>query len=109
MRFGLKDLDLEYIIKVLEKLPDIEKAVIFGSRAKGNYKTGSDIDMAIYGERITFDTVAKLNSSLEEEGPLPYFVDIVDYTHSDNTELKEHVDRIGIIIYENKASYETET
>ncbi|WP_414646601.1 nucleotidyltransferase domain-containing protein [Clostridium tetani] len=53
---------------------EIEKAYIFGSRAKGNYKPGSDIDIAIYGENINLDILSKLNSILEEKSPMPYFL-----------------------------------
>ena len=48
--FGLLDRDIKYIIKALEQHDEIEKAVIFGSRAMGNYKKGSDVDIAIIGE-----------------------------------------------------------
>ncbi|OPJ65309.1 nucleotidyltransferase domain-containing protein [Clostridium chromiireducens] len=99
MEFGLKRIDLEYIIKTIEKFPEIEKAIIFGSRAKGNYKPGSDIDIAIYGEKINFDIVSKLHSNLEEKGPMPYFFDVVDVTHINHKELKEHIERVGKIIY----------
>jgi len=100
MSFGLKEYDLEYIKNMIKKFPEIEKAVIFGSRAKGNYKPGSDVDIAIYGENITFDIVSKLHAMLEEYGPLPYFFDVVDYTHLKNKELKEHIDRVGKTIFE---------
>lgn len=99
MDFGLIESDLEYIIKIIKYFPEIEKAVIFGSRAKGNYKPGSDIDIAIYGGKITFDILAKLHSLLEDESPMPYQFDIVDYTHSENKEIKEHIERVGKIIY----------
>ena len=100
MKFGLKEFDLDYIISKISDFSEIEKAVIFGSRAKGNYKPGSDIDIAIMGENITFDVLSKLHSLLEEQGPLPYLFDIVDYTHLNHHELKEHIDRIGKVIYE---------
>lgn len=103
MNFGLKQSDIEYIVDVIKKFPEIEKAVIFGSRAKGNHKAGSDVDIAIYGENITFDTVASIHFMLEEEGPLPYFFDIVDYTHIEHEELKEHIDRVGKVIYESRS------
>ncbi len=101
MNYGLKNSDLEYIINSIGRFPEIKKAVIFGSRAKGNYKPGSDIDIAIYGENITFKIVAKLHSVLEDESPMPYFFDIVDITHLENKEVKEHVERVGKIIYES--------
>lgn len=102
MSFGLSEADIEYIVGVIAKYKEIKKAVIFGSRAKGNYKAGSDIDIAIYGEDITIDTISSLHSLLEDESPLPYLFDIVDYTHLEHKELKEHIDRVGIVIYERQ-------
>jgi predicted nucleotidyltransferase len=61
MDFGLKSEDLSYIISVLQGVREIEKAVIFGSRAKDSYKPGSDIDNAIYGKGISVDTVAHVH------------------------------------------------
>ena len=102
MSFGLKDSDLEYIIDVIGRFSQIKKAVIFGSRAKGNYKSGSDIDIAIYGEDINFDILARLHSMLEDESPMPYLFDIEDFTHTEHNELKEHITRAGKVIYEKK-------
>jgi predicted nucleotidyltransferase len=100
MNFGLRETDIDYIINTIESFVEIEKAGIFGSRAKGNYKSGSDIDIAIYGNNITFDTLSALHSLLEEQGPMPYLFDIVDYTHLTHKELKEHIDRVGKIIFQ---------
>ena len=94
MNFGLRQSDINYILDAIKKFPEIEKAVIFGSRAKGNYKHGSDVDIAIHGKKVTFDTISALHSMLEEQGPLPYFFDIVDYTHLNHKELKDHIDRV---------------
>lgn len=99
MNFGLRQSDIDYIIDAIKKFSNIEKVVIFGSRAKGNYKSGSDVDMAIYGENITFDTISVLHSMLEEQSPLPYLFDIVDYTHLNCEELKNHIDRVGKVIF----------
>ncbi|WP_427338041.1 nucleotidyltransferase domain-containing protein [Caloranaerobacter sp. DY30410] len=104
MSFGLTESDIDYIKKTIEKFSEIEKAVIFGSRAKGDYKLGSDVDIAIFGENITFDTISKLHAMLEEYSPLPYFFDVVDYLHLQNKELKEHIDRVGKTIFERKTS-----
>lgn len=100
MKFGLKEENLMYLVTVLGKFDEINKAVIFGSRAKGNYKSGSDVDIAIFGENVTFSTVSRLHAILEDESPMPYFFDIVDYTHLNHKELREHIDRVGKIIFE---------
>jgi len=102
MDFGLIESDLEYIIDAIKYFPIIEKAVIFGSRAKGNYKPGSDIDIAIFGKKITFDVLAKLHSMLEDDSPMPYKFDVIDYTHLNHEELKEHIKRVGKTIYEKE-------
>lgn len=100
MNYGLKEEDLAHIIMVIKMFPEIDKAVIFGSRAKGTNKNGSDVDLAILGEKITFDTIAKLHSLLEDQSPMPYLFDIIDYTHLKHGELKRHIERAGKTIYE---------
>lgn len=100
MLYGLKEEDIDYIVSNITRFNEIEKAVIFGSRAKGTHKPGSDIDIAIFGDNITFDTISALHSVLEEESPLPYLFDIVDYTHLGHKELREHIDRVGKVIFE---------
>ena len=74
MIFGLLDQDLDYIIKAIRQHTEIEKVKIFSSRAMGNYKKGSDVDIAILGKDINEKIVAQLSDILNEEYPLPYFV-----------------------------------
>lgn len=102
MKFGLKEEDIAYIVTALSKFDEIKKAAIFGSRAKGNYKPGSDVDIAVFGEDISFSTIAHLHFMLEEDSPMPYFFDIVDYTHLAHRELKEHIKRVGITIFDRE-------
>lgn len=63
------------------------------------YKAGSDVDIAIWGETVTLDTVSRLRGQLEEESLMPYFFDIVDYTHLNHDDLRQHIDRVGKIIF----------
>lgn len=65
MNFGLRDEDLDNIIATIQQFSEIEKAAIFGSRAKGNYKPGSDVDIAIWGNDISFSTLSRLHAILE--------------------------------------------
>lgn len=97
--FGLRESDLAYIIKTLSQFDTIDKAIIFGSRAKSNYSYGSDVDIAIKGT-IDFRTVAKLSYLLNQESFMPYKFDIVNYTKTQHNDLKEHIDRVGILIYD---------
>jgi predicted nucleotidyltransferase len=97
--YGLLDRDIKFIIKALKNYIEIDKAVIFGSRAIGNYKKGSDIDLAIFGEKIDRNIIIKLNDDLNEKYPLPYFFDIINYNDISNKELKDHIDNLGKLIY----------
>ena len=97
--FGLLKRDFDFITKALITLPEIEKAVIFGSRAMGNYKKGSDIDIAIFGDKTTSNTITRLSASINQELPIPYFVDVIDYNTISNIKLKEHIEQEGKIIY----------
>ena len=98
-KFGLRESDLTYIVKTLSQFDTIDKAIIFGSRAKGNYSHGSDVDIALKGT-IDFKTVAKLSYLLNQESFMPYKFDIVNYTKTQHNDLKEHIDRVGILIYD---------
>ncbi len=97
--FGVLERDLNFIVQEFKKFPEIEKAVIFGSRAMGNYKKASDIDIAIYGQDITFDILSKINYKLNEVIPTPYFIDVVHFEKTKNEELKKHISEFGKIIY----------
>ncbi len=65
----------------------------------GNYKNGSDVDIAVLGELISNNTILKLNDYLNEIYPLPYFFDIINYNSITNENLKKHIDIEGKIIY----------
>lgn len=97
--FGLRDSDILDIIQVLEKFPEVELARIFGSRAKGNYRNGSDVDLAVFGNNISFERIIHISSVLNEETMMPYYFDVLDYYSIENADLVRHIDRIGKIIY----------
>jgi len=97
--FGLTDRDIAQILAVIRKFPQVEKVLIFGSRAKGNYKPGSDVDLAVKGKNIGYRDITRLSVSLNEDLPLPYFFDVVHYETLDNVALIAHIDRVGKIIY----------
>ena len=98
-RYGLSDSALEQVTEAIRQFDQIVAVVLFGSRAKGNYKPGSDIDLAVKGDRVSPRNVAQLADCLNEETPLPYFFDVVHYETLDNQALVDHIDRVGIVIY----------
>ena len=99
LRFGLKEHDIDLISGVFSKYPEIKEVIIYGSRAKGNYKPGSDIDLVIKGTPIFMDIIAEIKFKLEEDLPLPYFFDVADFNSINNPELIEHINRVGKIFY----------
>jgi uncharacterized protein len=99
---GLSDHEISNIIKALEELSEIEEVVIFGSRAKGNFKKASDIDLAVKGKSVTDVIVRRLSARLNEELPMPYFFDVVHYESIINSELIDHINRVGTVIYKKQ-------
>ncbi len=96
--YGLTPSELQTILQILQMFPEIDEAVLFGSRAMGREKRGSDIDIALKGvgiESIASDVSQVLNS----ESPLPYYFDIIDYYSITEQELRDHIDRVGKTIY----------
>ena len=98
MKYGLIERDFIYINEAIREFPEIEEVILFGSRAKGNYKIGSDVDLAIKGDRITYEITARFADCLNEEKPLPYFFDVVHYEAIANPILKAHIDHVGITL-----------
>lgn len=78
---------------------DIDSVVLYGSRAKGNFKHGSDIDLALFGNNLTLETIYKLYDALDELY-LPYKFDLTIFDAIESEELKEHIRRVGISFFE---------
>ena len=102
--FGLSSTATEQIRKILREFPDIEMASIYGSRAMGNYKKGSDVDLAIFGSSLKPDTPLGLSRRLNQEAPLPYHFDVTDMRRLDNSDLRHHIQTHGKHLYEKTPS-----
>ena len=97
--FGLTDRDMKTLQDIFKKYPDVKKVFVFGSRAKGTYKQGSDIDLVIMNEGVQ-DTFIRTIKSDFEESSLPYIVDLVNYPTLKHPELKNHIDRVGVPLFQ---------
>uniref|UniRef100_A0A7C3I2B0 Nucleotidyltransferase domain-containing protein n=1 Tax=Gracilinema caldarium TaxID=215591 RepID=A0A7C3I2B0_9SPIR len=97
MRLDLDQQVIDKIKAVLKKENNIQKIIVFGSRAKHTAKPGSDIDIAILGEDLTFQQLCRIGAELDELD-LPYKIDLIDYNAITNQELKNHIDRVGIAL-----------
>lgn len=99
--WGLSDHTLTAIRKVLAQFPAVEKAIIYGSRAKGNYREGSDIDLTLVGENLNAQTLNDIDLALDDL-LLPYKIDLsllADLTH---VPLTEDIQRVGEVLYEGE-------
>lgn len=96
---GLSERDMRTIGGILRKYPDVRQVYLFGSRAKGSFKAGSDIDLAIMNDGIRENTIRDLQIDFEESS-LPYFVDIVYFPTLAHPGLKEQILRVGVLFYE---------
>ena len=98
-KFGLLDSDFEFLSNLFQKYSSINEVIIFGSRAKGNYKNGSDVDLAIKSITIENQEINEIDDELNENSNLPYKFDIVHYEKIQTPELKEHIDHVGKVIF----------
>ena len=98
-QFGLSDQTLEIVRSILATCPEIEKALVYGSRAMGNYRTGSDIDITLIGAQLNMDLLFKL-VRLFDESNLPYMVDLSIMANINNPNLSDHIERVGQVLYQ---------
>ncbi|MFN7901617.1 MAG: nucleotidyltransferase domain-containing protein [Holosporales bacterium] len=99
MPFGLPDRSIALLHDILRQYPGIEKAIVYGSRAKGTYKAGSDIDLTLVGDSLTTRDQWRIASALDDS-PLPYMVDISLLHQITNPQLRAHIERVGVAFYE---------
>lgn len=98
MSFGLSDDAIAKINSVFSRHTAVTKVILFGSRAKGNYKEGSDIDLALFGKHMDHHTLNQIAQELDDL-MLPYKIDTVVYDDLTSPELKEHINSVGKNFY----------
>ncbi|WP_305046396.1 nucleotidyltransferase family protein [Geoalkalibacter sp.] len=103
MRFGLQQQTIASIQAVLARHPAVEKALLYGSRAKGTYKPGSDIDLCLEGAALGPQELARIDDELDDL-LLPYQIDLSLLADIDHPALREHIARVGVVFYERKQS-----
>ena len=98
-KFGLSKRTIDELLDYFRSKSNIKKVVLYGSRAKNTFKTGSDIDFAIWTD------IPNLTSSILDELenlPTPYKFDVTDYNSLDNDNLKQSINNFGILFYEKR-------
>jgi predicted nucleotidyltransferase len=103
MKYGLEERVVQQIIAVLSSFSAIDKAILYGSRAKGNYKSGSDIDLCLSGSAIDQSYLQQIDLALDDL-LLPYTFDLSSYERLTNRDLIAHIDRCGVVFFQRPNS-----
>ena len=99
--FGLPADTTDTIVRILARHPDVERAVVYGSRALGRHRRGSDIDLVLEGEALTLEDLAAIAGELEESS-IPYTVDLSVWHLLDHEPLRDHIRRVGKALFERR-------
>jgi predicted nucleotidyltransferase len=101
MEYGLNDTSIDQIRQVFSKYEELEQALLYGSRAKGNFKPGSDIDITLIGDRLNQQILYKIEDDIDNL-LLPYTFDLSILKQVSNQDFIDHVNRVGIVFYDRK-------
>ena len=97
-QFGLQKEDIQKINTVFDQYEAVLEVILYGSRAKGNFKNGSDIDLTIIDKNLIFSQLIEIETKLDDL-LLPYKIDLSQKKHINNNDLLEHIERIGKVFY----------
>jgi len=100
MNCGLKKKELEKINNIFAKFDGVQEVILYGSRAKGNYKPGSDIDLTLKGIGLDLKLINKISIELDDL-LLPYTFDLSIYNAIDDPALIEHIERVGTTFFKS--------
>jgi predicted nucleotidyltransferase len=98
MSHGLSADTVDRITSVLAAFPEVEKAVLYGSRAKRDYRKGSDIDLTLFGDGLTDTVMSRIYWALDDLS-LPYKIDLSLFSRLKHPALIDHIGRVGIVLY----------
>jgi predicted nucleotidyltransferase len=103
MQYGLKTETVKKINTIFAKYKEVKEAVLYGSRAKGNYKPGSDIDLTLKGKQLNLKLLNKISLDLDDL-LLPYTFDLSIYHHITNPDLINHIERVRKVFYKREGA-----
>jgi predicted nucleotidyltransferase len=101
MKYGLSLNNLDKIVDIFKQFPEVEAALLYGSRAKGSYKQSSDIDISLKGKKLNLSSLSRINNMLDDL-MLPYKFDISIYHQIYNLDLLDHIKRVGNTLYQSQ-------
>lgn len=97
-RFGLSEKDVQAMLNVFANYPQVETAILYGSRAMGTHRNSSDIDLTLTGAELSLTTLHRIETDLDDL-LLPYKIDLSIQAKIQNSDLLAHIDRVGKIFY----------
>lgn len=100
--YGLPAATVARMGAVFARYPQIDAVILYGSRAKGNFRRGSDIDLTIQGNGLVYNDLNRLERELDDL-LLPYKIDLSLYDHLDHPDLLAHIARVGVLFYERQS------
>lgn len=100
---GLPEKTVSQITDVLASFPAVERAVLFGSRAKGTHKHGSDIDLSLSGAALDWRTVGRIYDALDDL-MLPYRFSLIQFDANTDADVAAHIARVGVVLFERKSA-----
>ena len=99
MKYGLSEKSLQKIYDVFDRYPEVEEVILYGSRARDDYKNGSDIDLTLRGgNTLTHIILSKIADDLDEQ-LLPYTIDLSIYSNLKNQDIINQIDHLGVTFY----------
>lgn len=101
MSWGLSEREIALLRATLAAHPNVQRAVLYGSRAMGNYRTGSDIDLTLEGD-LHLQDINRLLLDIDDL-LLPYQVDLSAFQDIDNPALVDHIQREGVEFWRRKS------
>ena len=101
MQYGLKKESIEKVNRIFAQYDKIEEVILYGSRAKGNFKPGSDIDLTLKGKELNLKLLNKVSLELDDL-LLPYTFDLSIYHHIKQPDLIDHIMRVGKVFYKGE-------
>jgi len=97
--YGLPEKTINTLNQIFRKYAGIKQVVLYGSRALGRYRTGSDIDIALKTDgSFTFSDLLRIGNDFDDSD-MPYLVDVSVYGELANRDLVDHIDRVGKVLY----------
>ncbi len=103
MKFGLSKSAQEILINIFKKYPQIAHVVVYGSRAKRNFTSRSDLDLVIADQQIDRFTLGKVLSDINESD-FPHTIDLQSLDRIQNDKLLDHISRVGKTFYSKDKS-----